>query len=381
MLPSLYRCGIASDKKGIRRETRARLNFFVRAKSLEIFMAPALTGAMARRPEKRDTDGCAGPERQATQQKETKMALSGVLRPGHAQIRVLDLEEGIHFYKNVLGLQETGRDKQGRVYLKAWDERDHHSVVLRQADRAGIDHFAFKVADKAALAKLDSDLRAYGVNTERVPAGEQLETGERVRFEIPSGHLIELYAEKKDVGNNMPYVNPEAWCPAAENGIAPIRMDHCLLYGPDIEKVQKLFVDVLGFYLVEHIVLEDGKTDLAIWLSTSNKAHDIAFVRHPEPGKLHHVSFLLESWEKVLRAADLMSMNRISIDMGPTRHGVTRGTTIYAFDPSGNRFETFCGGYQTYPDHQPITWTMDEVGAGVFYHDRKLNEAFLAVVS
>ena len=63
MLPSLYRCGIASDKKGIRREAGARLNFFVRAKSLEIFMAPALTGAMARRPEKRDTDGCAGPER------------------------------------------------------------------------------------------------------------------------------------------------------------------------------------------------------------------------------------------------------------------------------------------------------------------------------
>ena len=309
------------------------------------------------------------------------MAMNGVLRPGHAAIRVLDIEEGVNFYGNVLGLQETGRDKQGRVYFKAWDERDHNSVVIREADKAGIDFFAFKVDGKKTLEKLDSDLRAYGVNTERVPAGEMLETGERVRFEIPSGHLIELYADKKDVGNGMPYINPEAWTPAAEKGIAPIRLDHCLLYGPDIEKVQKLFQEVLGFYTVEHIVLEDDKTDLAIWLSTSIKAHDIAFVRHPEPGKLHHVSFLLESWEKVLRAADLMSMNRVSIDIGPTRHGVTRGTTIYAFDPSGNRFETFCGGYQTYPDHQPIKWTMEEVGAGVFYHDRKLNDRFLGVVT
>ena len=309
------------------------------------------------------------------------MAMTGVLRPGHISLRVLDLEEGINFYKNVLGLVETGRDAQGRVYFKAWDEREHNSVLIREADKAGVDFFAFKVADKATLDKLDGDLQAFGLKTERIPAGEMLETGERVRFEVPSGHLIELYAEKTDVGNGQSYVNPDPWVPDAEHGIAPTRMDHCLLYGPDIEKVQEIFEKVLGFFLVEHVVMEDGKTDLAIWLSCSTKAHDIAFVRHPEPGKLHHISFKLDSWEKVLRAADIMSMNRISIDIGPTRHGITRGTTIYAFDPSGNRFETFCGGYETYPDHAPITWTFDEVGAGIFYHDRKLNERFLSVVS
>ncbi|MEZ7894466.1 MAG: catechol 2,3-dioxygenase [Thauera sp.] len=309
------------------------------------------------------------------------MAMTGVLRPGHISLRVLDLEEGINFYKNTLGLVETGRDSQGRVYFKAWDEREHNSVLIREAESAGVDFFAFKVADRATLDKLDADLQAFGLKTERIPAGEMLETGERVRFEVPSGHLIELYAEKTDIGNGQSYVNPDPWIPDAEHGIAPSRMDHCLLYGPDIEKVQEIFEKVLGFYLVEHVVMEDGKTDLAIWLSCSTKAHDIAFVRHPEPGKLHHISFKLDSWEKVLRAADIMSMNRISIDIGPTRHGITRGTTIYAFDPSGNRFETFCGGYDTYPDYKTITWTWDEVGAGIFYHDRKLNERFLSVVS
>lgn len=308
------------------------------------------------------------------------MAMTGVLRPGHAAIRVLDLEQAVNFYKNVLGLIETGRDNQGRVYFKAWDERDHNSLLIREADSPGIDFFAFKVQSRQVLDKLDADLKNYGVATERIPAGEMLHTGERVRFGIPTGHVIELYAEKTDVGNGMPYVNPETWVPDLK-GIAPIRLDHCLLYGGDIDATRRLFEEVLGFSLVERILMEDGKTDLAIWLTCSIKAHDIAFVRHPEDGKLHHVSFLLESWEQVLRAADLMSMNRVSIDMGPTRHGVTRGTTIYAFDPSGNRFETFCGGYQWYPDMQPITWTFDNVGAGVFYHDRKLNPAFLSVVT
>ena len=306
------------------------------------------------------------------------MAITGVLRPGHMQLKVLDLDEAVEFYSNVVGLVQTGRDAT-RAYFKGWDERDHHSLILRDAGEAGMDFYGFKVADDATLATLEADLKNYGVTTERVPAGDLLETGERVRFQIPSGHLIELYSQKTDVGNGMGYINPPPWNEAAERGIAPIRMDHALLYGPDIEKVQALFVDVLGFYLVEHILLEDGKTDLAIWLSCSIKAHDIAFVRHAEPGKLHHTAFLLDSWEKVLRAADLMSMNRVTIDMGPTRHGVTRGTTIYAFDNSGNRFETFCGGYQSYPDWEPLTWTWDEVGPAVFYHDRKLNPAFLGV--
>ncbi|MGI9246565.1 MAG: catechol 2,3-dioxygenase [Steroidobacteraceae bacterium] len=307
------------------------------------------------------------------------MAMTGVLRPGHFQLRVLDMEESVKFYTDVLGLIETGRDKSGRVYFKCWDERDHSSLILRQADRPGMDFYGFKVLDKATLDKLDSDLRAYGVKTERIKAGDLLETGERVRFEIPSGHQIELYADKKDVGNGRPYVNPDPW--VHSSGIGPVRLDHALLYGPDIEKVQKLFCEVLGFYLVEHILLEDGKTDLAIWLACSHKAHDIALVRHNEPGKMHHMSFLLESWEQVLRAADIMSMNKAAIDIGPTRHGVTRGTTIYAFDPSGNRYEVFCGGYQPYPDWKPLTWTWDEVGAAVFYHDRKLNDRFLSVVT
>jgi catechol 2,3-dioxygenase len=309
------------------------------------------------------------------------MAMTGVLRPGHAQVRVLDLEKSITFYRDVLGLVETGRDKQGRVYFKCWDERDHHSYIIRQDDKAGIDFFAFKVLNKATLDQLESDLRAYGLATERIPAGDLLETGERVRFELPSGHLIELYAEKTHVGNGLGQNNPGPWSADAERGIAPVRLDHGLLYGPNIEAVRKIFMDVLGFFLVERVLTPEGDANAAIWLSCSHKVHDIAFAEYPEPGKLHHCSFLLDSWEKVQRAGDIMSMNEVSVDIGPTRHGITRGSTIYAWDPSGNRFETFMGGYQPYPDYETITWTFDHFGQGLDYPQRKLHETFLTVVT
>jgi catechol 2,3-dioxygenase len=281
------------------------------------------------------------------------MAMTGVLRPGHAQVRVLDLEESVRFYKDVLGLVETGRDAQGRVYFKCWDERDHNSYVIREADRAGLDFFGFRVLDKATLDKLEADLQAYGLATERIPAGEMLATGERVRFTLPSGHVMELYAEKDKVGNGIPLINPAPWSKARDNGIAPIRLDHALLYGPNVAEVQKIFTEVLGFYLVERVLTPDGEANAAIWLSCGQKVHDIAFAEYPEPGKLHHCSFLMESWDQVLRAGDIMSMNQVAVDIGPTRHGVTRGCTIYAWDPSGNRFETFFGGHLPYPTTRP----------------------------
>jgi catechol 2,3-dioxygenase len=308
------------------------------------------------------------------------MAMTGVLRPGHVQIRVLDLDESVDFYTNVMGLKETGRDASGRVYFKAWDERDHNSVILRKADRAGLDFFGFKVQSPALLKHYEAELKNHGVTTERLPAGDLLETGERVRFKMPTGHTFEIYAEKTHIGNGLGDFAPEAWNPD-QKGISPVRMDHALLYGGDIDGSRKILEEVFGFQLTERVKLEDEKTDLALFMTCSTKAHDVALVRHAEDDKLHHVSFLLESWEQVLRAADIMTMNRVSIDIGPTRHGITRGATIYFFDPSGNRLETFCGGYDWYPDMHTITWPFEEVGRAIFYHDRKLNEAFLGVVT
>ncbi|GIX53914.1 catechol 2,3-dioxygenase [Sphaerotilus uruguayifluvii] len=311
------------------------------------------------------------------------MALTGVLRPGHVQLRMLDLEEGVRFYRDVLGLEETGRDAAGRVYLKAWDERDHHSIVLRQADRAGLDFFGFKVAGSADLDRFEAELRDDGLKTERIPAGELLETGERLRFELPSGHLIELYAEKTFVGSHFGQKDPKPWTPHQDRGIAPMRFDHALLYGPNVDRVLDIFTRILGFHLAEYVTLPDSDVKGALWLCCSNKAHDIAFVIHPEPGKLHHVSFYMESIDRVFRAADIMAAHDIKVDIGPTRHGITRGGTIYAWDPSGNRFETFSGGNSSYPDLPPIAWTWEGLGegGGLDVAHRKMHETFLTVVT
>ena len=310
------------------------------------------------------------------------MAMTGVFRPGHVQLRVLDMTAAVKHYAEVIGLWETARDAEGRVYLKAWDEHDHHSVVLREADEAGMDFMGFRVDSTATLKKLADDIKASGLCTQLqwIEAGEMLATGQRFRFTVPTGHSIELYAEKDKVGNGMPLVNPEVY-PDGLKGMSPTRFDHCLLYGDDLDGTVKLFTEVLGFSLAEKVIAGPDQLLIAAFLTCSNKPHDVAFIRHPQKNKFHHASFLLDNWGEVLKAADIITRKRVSIDIGPTRHGITRGETIYFFDPSGNRNEVFSGGYVHYPDRPTLTWTDDELGRAIFYHDRKLNEAFLNVVT
>jgi catechol 2,3-dioxygenase len=299
------------------------------------------------------------------------------MRAGHVQIRVLDLEKTLKHYTEIVGLTEVARDEMGRVYLKAWDEFDHHSVILREADKPGMDFMGFKVTDNAALLRIAEDLTKLGIAVEEIAAGEMLETGRRIAFTAPTGHRFELYAQKKMTGNGISTTNPDVR-PATQKGMRAVTFDHCLLYGDDIDANAKLFTEVLGFYVSEKIIAGDGKTLIGIFLTCSSKTHDVAFIRCPEKDRFHHISFNLESWHDIGNAADLISSAGVELDIGPTRHGISRGHTIYFFDPSGNRNEVFSGGYHYYPDRPTLVWTEDQIGKAIFYYERKINERFLA---
>src|SRR5215468_4520420 len=71
-----------------------------------------------------------------------------ISRLGTVEIRSLDLDRDLDYYVNVLGLQLTARE--GRTaYLKGWDERHAYSVVLTEADRAGMVRRAFRPSRRA----------------------------------------------------------------------------------------------------------------------------------------------------------------------------------------------------------------------------------------
>lgn len=311
----------------------------------------------------------------------------GVMRMGHISIKVMDMPAAVKHYEKVLGLKTTHIDAYGNVYLKCWDEWDKFSVILTQSDQAGLNHVAYKVERDADLDALKKRVEEYGIKTEMLPAEALPFVGRALKFNLPSGHEMRLYAKKEYAGTDVGTENPDPW-PDDLRGAGAHWLDHCLLMcemNPEtgINKVAentKFMMEVLDFYLSEQVMVgPDGNMQAATWLFRSSTPHDIAFVAGPRQG-LHHLAFYLDNWNDVLKAADVMAKNKVKIDVAPTRHGITRGETIYFFDPSGNRNETFAGlGYLAQPDRPVTTWSEEFLGRGIFYHTGELNAAFTEV--
>ena len=303
------------------------------------------------------------------------MSMRGVLRLAEVRIRVLDMAEAKTHYGKWMGLMDMGSDENGLSYFKAWDEKDHHSIVLRQADSPGLDYFAFKVYDDATLSQLKAKIEAFGIPVKEIAAGIYHKSGRRLKFTIPTGHEMHLFAEKEYVGNTLGTRNPGV-IPDEDvlRGFKINGLDHCLIAGPDIEENVRLFKEVFEFDLTEQVV-EENDFPVLMFVSCSSRAHDIAFARAPNPGLLHHVSFRLDSTQDHVHACDLIGKYRIPVEM-IDRHGVTRVKTTYFFDPAGNRNEIFCDGYTWYPDSPTLTWTMDNIGEAAFSQSQHVPESF-----
>lgn len=308
------------------------------------------------------------------------MGFKGTLRPGLIQMRVLDLDKTLDFYKNVLGLNEVCRTSDGRVCLKGYDEFDHHSVTLRMAPEAGVDYVAFKVGCATELEEMKEKVVQFGYAVDEVaPESDQPGFGKRYGFTICTGHRFEIYSDVALSDQGPMIKNPDIWT-APPRGMRAQRMDHFLLYGPNIAEAERFCKEVLGMFVPEVCNTPDGNR-LAAWITSSNKPHDLAFVEYPQPGKIHHLGFYLQDWSDVGNAADWIALNRLKLDIGPTRHAITRGLSIYFWEPSGNRIEVYAGGYTAYPDNPQRVWDADQLGRGLFYFSGEMIPSFLEIVT
>ena len=304
--------------------------------------------------------------------------MDGILRLSHAEVRVPDLELALAYYVEVVGLVETARTADC-AYLKAWDEQQHHSLVLRSAPTYGLESVGFKVAEAAALDDLALRIEALQIAVTRHAPGELGPgSGHTVRFRSPSGHTVDLVHGMEQVGNRLPLLNPPIG-PQGLTGMHPPRIDHIFLMCEDVDGITDFFRDVLGFRLTEQIVADDGH-QLVTFLERSHSTHDLAFLTGPNGG-FHHVAFWVDDWNALRDGADTCAYHGIAVDAGPTRHGATRGCGLYFFDPAGNRNELYTGGYWFDPDDEPTTWTESEMGRAIFYYQGKVNPSFMTVHS
>lgn len=283
---------------------------------------------------------------------------------GHVELLTPKFEESLKFFTEVMGLHESGR-RGASVYLRAWGDYERFTLQLTSATTSGLGHVAFRVRSANILDSLVQGVEAHGVEGEWRTG--DLGHGPAYRFQSPDGHQVELYFETEKfqaVGDQIPgYKNmPQRYRPL---GIAPKRLDHINLLAQDIKACRLYFHEILGMRVTEQIVFEDQ--EMGAWLAATNKSYDLAFTKDKSSarGRFHHLTYMMDSREDVLRAADILTEAGVAIETGPHKHSIGQTFFLYFYEPGGNRIEVGSGGYLIFdPDWKPVVWSREERSKG-----------------
>ena len=283
---------------------------------------------------------------------------------GHIELLTPTFDASVAFFKDVLGLHESGREGDS-VYLRAWADYERFTLQLTRSTTSGLGHVAFRVRSEAILQHLVEGLIAHGVEGKWLEPG--LGHGRAYRFPSPDGHAVEIYFDTEKfqaTGDQIPgFKNmPQRYIPA---GIAPKRLDHINLLAQDIKACRLFFHELLGMRVTEQIVFEGD--EMGAWLAATNKSYDLAFTRDKSAahGRFHHLTYMMDSREDVLRAADILVERGVFIETGPHKHSIGQTFFLYFYEPGGNRIEIGSGGYLILdPDWKPVVWSREERSKG-----------------
>ncbi|MEH7384809.1 VOC family protein [Bacillus sp. JJ1521] len=296
---------------------------------------------------------------------ELDLKLSNVAHIGHASINVTNLERSTWFFTEVLGLHVSAEEND-KVYLRAWQDWDHHTLVLNKADQSGLDHFGWRVNSEKSLYAFEKTLKESGTEYKWIEGGTELGQGDAIKFHSPAGIPVELYWEMEKYSNPLTASKlPSHPMKYTGVGAAPRRFDHVNVMVDDVAKEQEWWTNFLGIHH-RYYIQNEADVRLGSWLSKTNIAHEIALMRNSNQtgALLHHVAYFLDSPDELLRALNIMAENDIKIEWGPGKHGTSGAQFLYAFEPSGNRVELWTGGMLIFaPDWEPIEW---QSGTGQF---------------
>ncbi len=227
------------------------------------------------------------------------------------------LEEELAYYTDLLGATLVHRSDDGACYLSLGV--DHHNIVLRPGDEAGLLVSGFQLSAQTDLDQLAKDLSAFKPeirNEERPGVSRLLEV-------TVAGHRFQFFSEMK-----MPAPG------FSTSGIAPSRLGHIALITPDADALTAFFRDALGFYST------DWFEGIASFL-TCNYDHHVMNIIGAPITKLHHIAFELRGGGHQYLASDQLAKAGKPIVWGPSRHTAGHNYASYHFDPDHHLIELY----------------------------------------
>ena len=140
-------------------------------------------------------------------------------------------------------------------------------------------------------------------------------------------------------------------------------MDHVNLLAKDVSVFRDFMITCFESRVTEQILLDNGRLG-GCWFTVNNKSYDLACTEEHAggQGRFHHVTYVTDQRDEIIRAADIFLENGIHIETGPHKHAIQGTFFLYVFEPAGNRVEIANQGSRLIlqPDWEPIVWTESE---------------------
>jgi catechol 2,3-dioxygenase len=283
-----------------------------------------------------------------------------IVRAAHAELVVTDLSRAKEFYVELLGLVVTEETAKA-LYLRGYEEHDHHSLVLTTGDKARVGHLAFRVRSPADIDRIASYYGGLGCSPEIV-SGLESGQGRAVRVVDPLGFPLEYFFETTRVERLLQRFD-------LYRGSHIMRIDHFNLDVPDVGSAYDYYSG-LGFRCSEYTATDPPDEELwAAWMYRKPSVHDVALTSGRGP-RLHHLGLWTPDSASILRTCDIFAAAGCSaaIERGPGRHGVSNAFFLYLRDPDGHRIELFSNDYYTGdPDFEPVGWNVHDPQRGTFW--------------
>lgn len=280
----------------------------------------------------------------------------------HIELLTPKLEESRNFFVDVMGMYETER-KGDSIYLRGWDDYEHHSLQLTASAKPGLGHFAFRATSPQALRRRVAAIEKTGLG--KGWKDNNVGHGPAYCFTEPDGHNMEIYYETQWY-QPTPELKPALKNQASkfsDHGVGIRRLDHINILSKDVRSTRVFMQEVLGMRMTEQVIFDDG-SEKASWVTVTNKSYDIAIVEdaYGASGRLHHFTFAVDNREAILRAADICLEHGVFIETGPHKHTINQTFFLYVYEPGGNRFEIANAGARLIyaPDWKPIIWSEAE---------------------
>lgn len=278
-----------------------------------------------------------------------------IMRAAFVELQVTDLAASEHFYAELLGMIVSARTGDA-VYLRGWEERQHHSLILRRAPVATAARLGFRVRAEHDLDLLAEHFDREDLETRWTAPGSDPGMGRSLRVWDPFGYPLEFVHSIEQFETQHQRFD-------LHRGAPLLRFDHLNLHSPRVEDAFRFWLS-LGFRCSEYISTDDPHDEriTGAWLLRKPTVHDVALTAGTGP-RLHHFAYWIAEPAGVLRACDQLAggYHADVIERGPGRHGVSNAFFVYLRDPDGHRIELYsCDYYTGDPDHLPIRWSVND---------------------